>query len=68
MRWIQTRHRLPEKGKQVIVYRPKWKVSELSELNADNKFTYVEDCCYGNTVEFGEEDISHWAYLPEEPK
>jgi len=68
MNTVATRHRLPEKDKEVLIYRPQYKTWEVSKLSDGGKFTYYEDCCYGDTREYSQDEITHWSYLPEPPK
>lgn len=64
--WISMNDRLPEIGKDVLVYYPKWEGTEIQvgHLCVD-KLTF--DVC-GGEFNFSVKKVTHWMPLPEAPR
>lgn len=64
-RWISVKDRLPEIGKSVLIYYPKWDGDEIqtAKLKGDGM---MFDICGEFNIRVGA--ATHWMPLPEPPK
>lgn len=64
-RWISVEDRLPEIGKSVLIYYPKWDGDEIQVAKLDLDGMMFDICGEFN---IGTGAITHWMPLPEPPK
>ncbi len=64
-KWISVKERLPEIGKSVLIYYPKWDGDEIqtAKLKGDGM---MFDICGEFNIRVGA--VTHWMPLPEPPK
>lgn len=63
--WISVKDRLPEIGKSVLVYYPKWDGDEIQVAKLEDDGIMFDICGEFN---IGTGAITHWMSLPEPPK
>lgn len=64
-RWISVKDRLPEIGKSVLIYYPKWDGDEIQVAKLEDDGMMFDICGEFN---IGTGVITHWMPLPEPPK
>lgn len=64
-RWISVKDRLPEIGKSVLIYYPKWDGDEIQVAKLEDDGMMFDICGEFN---IGTGAITHWMPLPEPPK
>lgn len=64
-RWISVKDRLPEIGKSVLIYYPKWDGDEIQVAKLEGDEMMFDICGEFN---IGTGAITHWMPLPEPPK
>lgn len=64
-RWISVKKRLPEIGKSVLIYYPKWGGDEIQVAKLEGDRMMFDICGEFN---IGTGVITHWMPLPEPPK
>ena len=64
-RWISVKDRLPEIGKSVLIYYPKWDGDEIQVAKLEDDGMMFDICGEFNA---GTGVITHWMSLPEPPK
>lgn len=63
--WISVKDRLPEIGKSVLIYYPKWDGDEIQVAKLEGDGMMFDICGEFN---IGTGVITHWMSLPEPPK
>ena len=63
--WISVKDRLPEIGKSVLVYYPKWDGDEIQVAKLEDDGMMFDICGEFN---IGTGVITHWMPLPKPPK
>lgn len=63
--WISVNDRLPEIGKSVLIYYPKWDGDEIQVAKLDSDGMTFDICGEFN---IGTGAVTHWQPLPEPPK
>jgi NTP pyrophosphatase (non-canonical NTP hydrolase) len=63
--WISVKDRLPEIGRSVLIYYPKWDGDEIQAAKLDGDGITFDICGEFN---IGTRAITHWMPLPEPPK
>ena len=63
--WISVKDRLPEIGKSVLIYYPKWDGDEIQVAKLEDDGMMFDICGEFN---IGTGVITHWMPLPEPPK
>lgn len=64
-RWISVNERLPEIGKSVLIYYPKWDGDEIQVAKLESDRMMFDICGEFN---IGTGVVTHWMPLPEPPK
>ena len=64
-RWISVKDKLPEIGKSVLIYYPKWDGDEIQVAKLEDDGMMFDICGEFNV---GTGVITHWMPLPEPPK
>lgn len=64
-KWISVKDRLPEIGKSVLIYYPKWDGDEIQVAKLEGDGMMFDICGEFN---IGTGVITHWMPLPEPPK
>ena len=62
--WISVKERLPEIGRSILIYYPKWDGDEIQVAKLDDDMLF--DICGEFDVRLGV--VTHWMPLPEPPK
>lgn len=65
VKWISVKHRLPEIGKSVLIYYPKWNGDEIQVAKLEDD-EMMFDVCGEFNIRVGA--VTHWMSLPEPPK
>ena len=63
--WINVKDRLPEIGKNVLIYYPKWDGDEIQVAKLDCDGIMFDVC---GEFDIGTGCVTHWMSLPEPPK
>lgn len=63
--WISVKERLPETGKSVLIYYPKWDGDEIQVAKLEGDGMMFDICGEFN---IGTGVVTHWMPLPEPPK
>lgn len=63
--WISVKDRLPETGKSVLIYYPKWDGDEIQVAKLEGDGMMFDICGEFN---IGTGVVTHWMPLPEPPK
>lgn len=63
--WISVKDRLPEIGKSVLIYYPKWDGDEIQVAKLEDDGMMFDICGEFN---IGTGVVTHWMPLPQKPK
>lgn len=65
IQWVSVKDRLPEIGKSVLIYYPKWDGDEIQVAKLEDDGMMFDICGEFN---IGTGVVTHWMPLPEPPK